>query len=187
MREVFFLTRFLAVEPWETIPQQAEITEQTDMGNSDLCLFCYFRLLRYCLLQLHLFNLHAFPECNIVFDILRCLFRIGVIPGCIFVPFAVNDNVIIAGRAFPRTNSMGFAWLEELFPDHIRRKVVVPFDNNCIVAFGKNCAVPNRFHNCYYLQFVLIIVSKFSDSPDWPHLPALFLVSKVETLHQTIL
>jgi hypothetical protein len=81
------------------------------------------------LLALHSsLNFHSLPECDVILDILCCIFRHRIKPGGILVDLTANDNVVIARRSLPTTNRMGFARLEEFFPDRVVREILVAFD-----------------------------------------------------------
>src|SRR5215813_12593544 len=101
-----------------------------------------------------LFYNHAFPKREVIFDVLRGLFRIRIVPCRVLVHFSVDDDVVITRRALPRADRVGVARLETFFVDRVRREIVIAFDDDGFVTFGDYCAVPNRFHNFFSMKIL---------------------------------
>ena len=80
-----------------------------------------------------------------VFNFLRGLLRLGVIPCRRRVAFAVNLYVVVAGLTFPRAARAFTAGSEVLPIDGIRGEVVVSLNLNAVVAFRQNSPFPSRF------------------------------------------
>src|SRR5262245_8121069 len=104
-------------------------------------------------LRSFLYN-HAFPKRHIIFDVLRGVFRVRIIPRRVFVHFPVDDDVVITRRALPTADSMRVAWLKALLVDRVRREIVIAFDDDCFVTFGEYGAVPNSFHNFFSMKIL---------------------------------
>ena len=101
-----------------------------------------------------LFDFHALPKRDVIFDVIRGLFRVRVIPRRVFVHFSVDDDVVITRRALPAADSVSVARLKVFFVDRVRRKIVVAFDDDGLVTFGDYGAVPNSFHNFFSMKIL---------------------------------
>src|SRR6266446_256607 len=62
-------------------------------------------------------NFDSMPEGNVVLYLMSRRFRIGIVPGRVFVYFAVHLEVVVAGLAFPRTKCVSVAALKVLLLD----------------------------------------------------------------------
>ena len=92
-------------------------------------------------------HFHAFPEGDVAFDVFGIGLGFGVIPRGVFVCFAVNDDVVVARRAFPAADGVRRGRLEIGFVNAAFGEVMVAFDDDSFVAFGDGFAVPCCFHN----------------------------------------
>src|SRR5579864_6393612 len=61
-----------------------------------------------------LLNLDTSPECDMIFDLFCGILGSGIVPGGIFVFFAIYDDGIVARQAFPGTGCVGTAFLKVL-------------------------------------------------------------------------
>lgn len=80
-----------------------------------------------------------------VFDVSGCRFGIGVIPGRADVALAVNDDIVIAGNAFPGANGAAGVWLKIFLSDAVGWEIMVAFNDFGLIAFGDNDAIPDCF------------------------------------------
>src|SRR5262252_8655472 len=101
-----------------------------------------------------LFDLHALPKREVIFDVLRGVFRVRVIPRRVFVNFSVDDDVVITRRALPAADRVGVARLKIFLADRVRREIMIAFDDDGLVTFGDYCAVPNSFHNFFSMKIL---------------------------------
>ena len=53
---------------------------------------------------------HTLVESDIAFNLTGRFFRLGIVPGCVPVDLAINDDVIIAGKSFPGTSGVMIAF-----------------------------------------------------------------------------
>jgi len=83
-----------------------------------------------------------------VFDLGRCGFGIGIVPGSIFVDLPIDDNIVVARFTFPWASGMRGALLKIFSLNRLRREIVVAFDDYRIVALCQNGVVPGRLHEC---------------------------------------
>ena len=74
-------------------------------------------------------NLDTPPERDAAENLFRRFLRVGVIPRGILIPLAVDEHVVVAGCALPRTECVTVARLQELAPDRVLGKVNVAFDD----------------------------------------------------------
>ena len=81
-----------------------------------------------------------------VFDLGRCGFGIGIVPGGILVDLPIDDNVVVARFAFPWASGKRCALLKIFSLDRLRREIVVAFDDYRIGALRQNSVVPGRRH-----------------------------------------
>src|SRR5215510_92004 len=101
-----------------------------------------------------LFDLHAFPKRDVIFDVLRGISSVRVIPRRVIVHFSVDDDVVITRRALPAADSVGVARLKVFFVDRVGRKIMISFDDDGLVTFGDYGAVPNSFHNFFSMKIL---------------------------------
>ena len=85
-----------------------------------------------------LFDLHAFPKRDVIFNVLRGVFRARVVPRRVFVHFSVDDDVVITRRALPTADRVRVARLKIFFADRARREIVISFHDDGFVAFGES-------------------------------------------------
>src|SRR2546425_9845210 len=103
-------------------------------------------VLRFTVYGLRLFDLDAAPEGNATLDFFGCGFRLGIIPGCILIDVSLNNDIVITCLALPGTNAMRAAFLKVLTIDGFRRKVMIAFNDNRLIALGEHGVIPNCFH-----------------------------------------
>src|SRR5262245_65003855 len=103
-------------------------------------------------LKVRLFDLHAFPKRDVIFDVLRGVFSVRVIPRRVCVNFSVDDDVVITRRAFPSADGVGVARLKIFLVDRVGRKIMIAFDDDGLVTFGDYGAVPKSFHNFFSMK-----------------------------------
>ncbi len=84
------------------------------------------------------FDADAFPEGDAALDFAGGRFGIGVVPGGSGVAFAVDDDVVIVGSAFPAAHRGFVDRLEIFFTHRIEGEVLVPFDDDTLIAFGED-------------------------------------------------
>src|SRR5215510_3866801 len=101
-----------------------------------------------------LFDLHALPKRDIIFDVLRGVFRVRIKPCRVFIHFSIDDDVVITRRALPAADRVGVARLKVFFVDRVRREIVVAFDDDGFVTFGDYGAVPNSLHNFFSMKIL---------------------------------
>ena len=101
-----------------------------------------------------LFDLHALPKSDVIFDVLRGVFSVRVIPRRVFVHFSVDDDVVITRRAFPSADGVGVARLKIFLVDRVGRKIMIAFDDDGLVTFGDYGAAPNSFHNFFSMKIL---------------------------------
>ena len=93
------------------------------------------------------FYLYTPPKCNIILDLPGSLLWGGIVPGRVFVLLAIYLNRIVAGQAFPRAGRVRIAPLKILALDRIGREVLVPLDDDAVIAFSECNAVPGCFRH----------------------------------------
>ena len=91
-------------------------------------------------------HLNAFPKSHMIFDLPGCFTWIRVILGSVFVHLAIDDDIVVAGFAFPRANRVGIARSKVFGFDGGGREVVIVFHHNRSIALGKNRTIPYCFH-----------------------------------------
>jgi hypothetical protein len=100
-------------------------------------------------------NLNTTPEGNIASNIFGGFFGFGVVPGGIAVGLAIDDNVVIAGDAFPAAGGVGAAGLEIVHVDAVGWEVLVAFDDFAAITLSNYDAVPSCFgHGGFNSLFV---------------------------------
>ena len=91
-------------------------------------------------------DLHTFPEGDITSNLLGGFLWLGVNPGGIPVGVFPHAQGILTGRSFPGTDA-GFLAVNQIFIfDRLRRKIVIPFDENGLIRFGNDLFIPDGFH-----------------------------------------
>ncbi len=75
---------------------------------------------------------------HIIFDLSSLIFGLRIIPGGITFDIITDDNMIIMSLAFPGAYSVFVAFLEVFIFDGFRWKIMVAFDDNCLIALRQN-------------------------------------------------
>src|ERR1043165_4381280 len=91
-------------------------------------------------------NLHAAPEGDAVFNLLRRVLRLRVVPRGVFVQLAAHDHVVITRRPLPRADRVRLALAEVFLLNRGGGEVVVTLDHDRLVALRQNRAFPSCFH-----------------------------------------
>jgi hypothetical protein len=73
-------------------------------------------------------------------------FGVGVVPHRVGVDIAVHIQRVVAGLAFPCATGFVVAEGDVLLVERTLGKVVVAFDQDGVVTFGNQGAVPGGFH-----------------------------------------
>src|SRR5450755_1510604 len=94
---------------------------------------------------------HAAPECNVVPDVLRAFQRRRIKPSRILVRLAADHYVIVIGLALPRADRVRRAVLKKLAHYALRRKILIPFHFNRVVAFGQHRTFPRCFRHVVWM------------------------------------
>ena len=89
------------------------------------------------------FDLHAVPEGDVILDLLRRFLRLRVVPSGVIVHLAVDGDVIVARRSFPRADGVRVALCEIAAIDRLAWKVLVAFDHLAAGTLGQHGAVPD--------------------------------------------
>ena len=92
-----------------------------------------------------LFDADAFPESYAAFYFVGGGFGVGVVPGGSGVALAVDDDVVVAGGAFPTADGGFGCGLEKFFVDGVEGEVLVAFDYYAVVALGDDGVFPGGF------------------------------------------
>ena len=88
------------------------------------------------------------------FDLLGCGLGFGIVPRRAQILFAVHVEVVVAGRALPRTDGMSFAWFEIFLFDGVRGEILVAFHLDAVIGFSENSAFPYCFCHITSLDFL---------------------------------
>jgi len=75
-------------------------------------------------------------EGDVVLDVRRRVFRVGVVPSRVAYFFTVYLGIQVVGRAFPRTDRCGLRVFRHVRRNGVWREVVVAFDDNGVVGLG---------------------------------------------------
>src|SRR5215471_453718 len=107
-------------------------------------------------------HLNAFPESDVILDLFGGLTWLSVVPHRVMINLIVDDDVVVAGFAFPMACGVRFAWAQVLAVHRCGREVMVAFYNDCLIAFGQNGAVPYRFHRALLRRIVAALRGLFA-------------------------
>lgn len=91
------------------------------------------------------FDPDSFPECDAAFDFIGGGFGMGVVPGGSGVAFPVDDNVVVVGGTFPTARGGLVDRLEIFCAYRVEGEVLVPFDDDTLIAFGDHGSFPDCF------------------------------------------
>src|SRR5690242_8911126 len=87
----------------------------------------------------------AFPEGDVVLDVLGVVLGVGVEPRRVGIVLSIYTHGVIAGLAFPASGGVGLGLHQVLALDRVRREVVVAFDFDGLVALRQDGAIPHSF------------------------------------------
>lgn len=89
------------------------------------------------------FDFHATPEGDKALDFASSRFGIRVVPGCIGIVLAVDQEAHVASLTFPGTRGSGAAGAKKFTFEARVGEVDIAFNGLCHIAFGDHLAIPN--------------------------------------------
>lgn len=103
----------------------------------------------------HLLLLYSYtlPECHAALDYGGRRFRVRVIPSSTGIGLAVHDYVVVSGHTLLSANCRLVASPEKIVIQRFRRKVVIAFNDDGVVAFRQDRSFPYCFRHVTPLVF----------------------------------
>src|SRR6266498_1542188 len=118
----------------------------------------------YNFLSMLLGYLDTMPKCDKIAKVSTnpldsAIFWSRIVPGGVLVCLTLYDDIIITCLAFPGTNSMRITRFQKIHINAFRRKIVVAFDTDRLVALRQYLAIPDCFWHVTSLGYLSLIVA----------------------------
>ena len=91
-------------------------------------------------------DFHAFPKCQVTFNVFCSFLRLRVVPGSILVDLVVYHNIIVTCAAFPAAHRRIVAGTNKRMVQGVGWKVVIALNHHSLITFCYDSTLPNSFH-----------------------------------------
>src|SRR5262245_14971484 len=99
----------------------------------------------------------ALPEGNSILYLLCRRLGVRITPRCIGIPLASDLDVVIAGFAFPGTNSLFDTRLQVFLMDRLRGEISISLYHNAVIALRQHSSFPYSPGHGSLLNFLVFL------------------------------